>query len=189
MSTSWFYEYQGKRVGPVPAKTIRHLAAHAAIHPHTRLWPSEQSDPVLASNISNLFKQPAPKDEAESQAADVLAEVLLACRDEDQQRLSERVPPIHALHSFSARSILLSFQVLGVSETPERLLKESTTTKKVSRIFECLVSVELCDRPNYATTLESVRLLKPGRRDETIVYIAKHFVDESWIFLYEDLCK
>jgi hypothetical protein len=52
----WFYEYEGRKVGPIPSETLLHLARYGVIHRQTRVWEGEASEPVVADTVDGLFE-------------------------------------------------------------------------------------------------------------------------------------
>ncbi len=197
MTKHWYYEYAGKKIGPVPAATLKHLASHGAVTPITNVWAGEQSDPVPASRIKNLFPQDLTATNlvhGSGENATVrayLQEALDACRDEDDDRLKSHIPKIFAIHPFSIRAILLDFKILGITllplPTPELSLPHEQQTKPVRQIFKATVHVVLCDRPNYRSSLAEIRQQQTGRREDTVEYGCKEFEDGDWLFMEADL--
>jgi|GEM_PF-2936898 len=198
MAAEWFYEYDGKKIGPIPDATLRHLASHGAISPETNVWKTGMDAPVHASRVKNLFTDivEASIVEAATPSETVtsyLGEAFEACRDEDEDRLKQHAPSIHTIHPFSVSSILLDYQILSVRQLPAPIQDSSAPpdqrTKPVRQMFEATVHVVLCDRPNYRASLDEIRRLQPGRREETIVYECKEFKDGDWIFLDAELTR
>jgi hypothetical protein len=52
----WFYEYEGRKIGPIPTATLLHLARHGAIHRQSRVWQDDASERVLAETVKDLFE-------------------------------------------------------------------------------------------------------------------------------------
>lgn len=198
MGAEWFYEYDGKKVGPIPDATLRHLARHGAISPQTNVWKTGMDAPVSASRVKNLFANIVEasivsESSPNETVTQYLIESLEACRDEDQDRLKQHTPALHAMHPFTVSSILLDYEILSVRQLPTPIQDSATPpekrTKPVRQMFEATVHVVLCQRPNYRTTLHEIRRLQPGRREETIVYECKEFKDGDWLFLDADLTR
>ena len=52
----WFYEYEGRKIGPIPLETLRHLAAYGAIYRKTRVWQGDTSEPIDAQAVDGVFE-------------------------------------------------------------------------------------------------------------------------------------
>ncbi len=52
----WFYEYEGRKVGPIPAETLFHLARRGIIQRQSRLWRGDESAPAFAGTVDGLFE-------------------------------------------------------------------------------------------------------------------------------------
>ena len=192
MPADWFYEYDGRRTGPVPSETLRHLAYHGAISPETNVWKGGMDTPVPASQVKNLFRDVVEasvvrESHANETVTQYLQEALDACRDEDEDRLKAHAPPIAAIHPFSISGILLDYEIVEIRRVPTPVFDSSLPperqTKPVRQMYEATVRVTLCQRPNYRASLEEIRQLQPGRHEETVIYQCKEFNDGEWLFL------
>jgi len=93
MTTTWFYERDGEKIGPIPGKTLRDLAACGAITPTTNVWKSEMLRPVPASRVSGLFPVVAQA-ESTAEASGIDATVAGTVRELPvARRLNEAQPP------------------------------------------------------------------------------------------------
>ena len=67
----WFYEYEGRKIGPIPTATLLHLARYGAINGQSRVWQDDASEPVLAETVKDLFEpvneSAHPSDESQEQ--------------------------------------------------------------------------------------------------------------------------
>lgn len=198
MKADWFYEYDGKKFGPVPGSTLRHLAAHGAILSSTRIWKSCTDHPVNASRVSGLLPaHVTPMLTVQSSAVHLAMTNLLAameaCRDEDDDRLTSHIPPIHAIHPFAISHVLVDYRLVSMIELPvpliDPLLPASKTAKPITRLFSAIVEVSICDRPRQRTPLAEIRRLRPDLRIVTIEYEGKEFDDGEWLFLDRNLAR
>jgi hypothetical protein len=192
MSTQWFYERDGQKHGPVPAATLRHLAECGGLTPATNVWQGDMKAPVPAVRVKNLFPNAVltPQNnspEPTRTVADYLTETLNACRDEDEDRLKNHVPRLMSIHPFSIGWILLEFEIMKIVKLPTPIhdpsLPLGQRTKPVRQLFDATVSVVLCTRPKYRGSLDEVRRLQVGRREDVVVYECKEFMDGDWIFM------
>jgi hypothetical protein len=186
--SGWYYEYDGKKHGPVPSETLRHLASHQAITTDTTVWKEGMAEGVPASRVKGLFAQ------NQSTSADPNAEVkkmldvaLEACRNDAEASLSNHNPPMGVISPWSVSDVLLDFEVTDVQQLPTPVddpsVPASKKTKPVRLIWRAVVKVVLCDRPRQAMPVAELRRLQPGRRESEAVLIAKQFADGDWIFM------
>jgi hypothetical protein len=181
---SWYYEYGGKKIGPVPGETLRHLADHSAIKPDTSVWRDGMDTPVAASKIKNLF--PASAGDIDV-ARTYLSTVLDAVMDEDEARLEHHDPHLMFFHASTVSGVLVAYKILSiVPKTPpifDPSLSAGEQTKPVRQLFDANVRATFCDRPHYACSLAELREKLPGRRDEVMLLKCKQFTDGDWIFI------
>jgi hypothetical protein len=120
-----------------------------------------------------------------------LRAALDACRDEE--RLNDHTPRIVAFHSFSISGILLDYEIVSIRpvETPvnDLSIPLGERTKPVRQMFEAVVRVVLCDRFYYQCSLDEIRQIRPGCREETITYECKEFEDGDWLFMDAELSR
>jgi hypothetical protein len=184
----WYYEYDGKRFGPVPADTLRHLATHQAITPSTTVWKDGVADGVPGGRVKGLFSQPhTPASDDHAEVKKMLDIALEACRNDAEPSLSKHNPPMGFISPWSVSDVLLDYAVTDVHQLPTPVddpsVPASKKTKAVRLMWRAIVKIVLCDRPRQAMPVAELRRLQPGRRESESVLIAKQFVDGDWIFL------
>lgn len=178
----WFYEFDGEKVGPVPAKTIRHLARHGAIRPETQLWTDDSSDPVFANRIRDLFPTPPAAHQGLKLVADLMCTALNACRDGTEDKLEDHQPPISACFPFADTHVLLEYSVSEVEPITVSDSLRRKSHKEIRQLYQVVVEAELCYRTSHRTKLDHLKNSKVGRKNEPLRYLAREFADGSWMF-------
>jgi hypothetical protein len=191
--SSWFYEYDGQRHGPVNSSTLRHLAKHGAIIPSTRIWKDGVEAAAQASQVKNLFssvsRAVASRETADHETVcDYLKQVLDAVRDDDEARLKASAPPLHAMMLCdSIASVLLDYEVLAIESMPvppeNPNAPASQRTKPLRQLFKAKVSAVLCARPKTPTPVDVIRRTQLGRREQIFLIGCKEFADGEWLFM------
>ena len=181
----WFYEVDGQKVGPVPAKTIRQLARKGVIQPQTSLWSGAAEKPIQARRVHDLFASDEPTPNPEIQrASEIMSVALAACRDDKEDLLDEHEPPITAFHPFASTHVLLDYKVACVEEVPPPPITTVKTRgiaeKPVQRTFKIVVETELCFRTTHRTKISELRQTTPGHKNDSFTYRAREFVDGRW---------
>ncbi|WP_417738504.1 DUF4339 domain-containing protein [Rosistilla oblonga] len=176
----WFYEYDGKKFGPVHGATLKHLARHGAVTQESRVWKGGDGQAVKAEQISNLF--PHVERNSLEMARTLFGAALEASRDEDIPRLKSVRPVLHFLEPW--HDVLVEYEVLcGESLTVPKADADGETTKPVKNIFEFKVQATLVPRPASGGSLEQLRRFRPNARNELFSITGKEFVDGSWFFM------
>lgn len=115
-----------------------------------------------------------------------LAKALDAERYDQKDRLRHHEPPLGIAVILVSR-ILLDYTILSVTtETPPRFdpkIPLGQQTRPVSQMFEAVVSVTLCDRPNYPGTFAELLASRPKTYSENWKFNCKEFTDGYWFFL------
>ncbi len=196
MGTEWFYEYEGKKVGPIPSETLRHLARHGAILRQSIIWKSGVAGSFPADKIRGLFDSAAigtgvesdgVPSEAEQPVLKYLREVLDACCADADGDLMSKTPQLGFIAPWPPSKGLLAYDVRDLRQLPTPVVDMSLPlgkrTKPVAVMFQAKVHVVLCVRPSHPTTVAEVHRLQPGRHEDDVELICKNFDDGSWIFL------
>ncbi len=177
----WYYEYGGKKVGPVPSETLHHLADYHAIKPDTNIWKDDMDTPVHASKAKSLF--PASKGDITT-ARLYLTKALEAVMDEDEGRHMDHEP--HLLLTHASSGILVEYKIISITPTTPPVydlnLHPDKQPKPVRHMYDAQVLVTFCDRPLHPCPLAELRKSKPGRRVEAFQLECKEFVDGDWSF-------
>ena len=179
---NWYYEFGGKKTGPVPGETLHHLADHHAIRPDTKIWKDDMEAPVLASKVKNLF----PASAGDINVAHThLTTALDAVMDEDEGRLLNHNPHLFFTHASSG--ILVDYKIVSITPILPPVLDSKMSfenqTKPVRHMFSSQVLVTFCDRPLHPCPLAELRATRPGRRVEAMRLECTEFADGDWSFL------
>ncbi len=180
MST-WYYEFGGKKVGPVPSETLHHLADFHAIRPETNIWKDDMEAPVHACKAKNLF--PASTGDL-NMAHTNLTTALSAVMDEDEKRLVAHRPRLLFIHS--SPGILIDYKIISITTKTvpdfDPNLAPEEKMKPIRHLFDAQVLVTFCDRPLHPCPLAELRISKPGRRVEAFQLQCTEFADGDWKF-------
>jgi hypothetical protein len=193
MTPEWFYEYEGKKHGPVPAATLRHLAAHGAINADTTIWKAGLQSAVKASQIKNLLSgqsitRSAVSGPEPTGAVRIYLEKALSAEvsGDSASQLEANSPPIFIHHSFLIGSILLDFNIMSIEQLPVPIIDADTPpekrTKPVRNCFLARVMATVCDRPAVRMTLAALEASAVRRRELIVEYECKEFEDGNWLF-------
>jgi len=179
--SNWYYEFGGKKTGPVPGETLHHLADHHAIMLNTKVWKDDMDAPVPAYKIKHLFAATVGDINA---AHKYLTTALDAVMDEDEGRLLKHHPRLFFTHSCSG--ILIEYKIVSI--TPKTLpafdpnLAPEKETELVRHLFDAQVLVTFCTRPLHPCPLPELRESKPGRRVEKLQLECTEFANGEWNF-------
>jgi hypothetical protein len=200
MGSEWFYEYDGKKIGPIPSETLRHLARHGAISKTSPVWKQGMSASVHAEKVKGLFDSSLDStsstvtdsaSQGEPAVIKYLRAVLDACCDDDTGNLMKGSPSLGFVNPWSVAKVLLSYEIGSLEQLPTPVVDMSLPlgkrTKPVKSMFQVTVHAVLCVRPAYATTMAEVRKAQPGRHEEDEALICKEFEDGSWVFMSSSL--
>jgi hypothetical protein len=116
-----------------------------------------------------------------------LAEALEAFKYDDTESLKRHQPRLALLFVTQRYSVLLDYSILSVTtKTPPKFdpkIPVGQQTKPVSQMFEAVVSVTLCDRPNYRGTFAELLASRPKTYGEVWKFNCKEFTDGDWVFV------
>ena len=179
--SNWFYEFGGKKTGPVPSETLHHLADHHAIMLNTNVWKDDMEAPVPAYKIKHLFAATVGDMNA---AHKYLTTALEAVMDEEESRLLKHRPRLFFTHSCSG--ILIEYKIVSIAPKTLPAMDPNVTpdkeTEPVRHLFDAQVLVTFCTRPLHPCPLPELRESKPGRRVEKLQLECTEFVNGDWNF-------
>lgn len=192
MNPNWFYEHDGKKTGPVPDATLKHLASCGIISPNTNIWKVGMEESVAAAKVKNLFEPIRKASENALLALKIYLDVEIEYPGQAHDLLINKKPRIGAvLPHFLPDATLMDYaikHIFQIESIDVATLPSEEKTKPIKNSFIAIVYMTYYETYQGRISAEDLVIWKKHKNwQELVVLECREFEDGDYIFLKFDV--